>query len=366
MLIHKNALLILTLACVGYCLSGCGAALQKWEGSNSFMVAAEPLCEATPGKVWAGDGRCVAAGSADDLTVLAKANSNFQNKEYLGRVITESEYNCGAFLNGLTLASNTTSTTLDGLTTVFSALGTVFTPLLTVHALTAGASISSGWNNVIRSDIYAQRTVENYAQAIQSTYYDAIQKYNVALGIADENTIVLSSEIAQITAIHRSCTLPSAQGTITTALQSGNSDTTSPQTTTTIDVTGDAVKNDTFTLTGTGGLVVSYTASGTVPAASVASTLILQILAPTSKFATAGVTAAPVPGKASFTVRSPTNVQWQVSGKLKVEPAASAGAAPTGGVAPVAGGPASPGSGQPPSNSTSVTNRITSPGAAPR
>jgi len=48
----------------------------------------------------------------------------------------------------------------------FSALGTAFTPISTVHALTAGASITSGWKTAVDSDIYAKLTIQNLVLAL--------------------------------------------------------------------------------------------------------------------------------------------------------------------------------------------------------
>jgi hypothetical protein len=365
-------------------LGGCGGALQWWESRNNFMVAAGPLCESLPDQVWGGDNTCVSKstvvkqGTSDGQSVAASpasgsppANSDgLTNKEYLARVVNESEYKCSAFLNGLVLTSNTTSTVLDGMTTVFGALGTVFTPLGTVHALTAGGSISSGFNGVIRSDVYAQQAVANYAQAIQSSYYNAIQQYLTDLvAVPDDASIVRSAEVARIRIIHKSCTLASAQATISATLRSEASSTVG-QTVTTVTVTADAKAKDVYTLTGTGGLKATY-AAGVASAATVAAGLVSQIIDPAQKFVAAGVTVARAPAEASFTLSAPSTIKWTTTGALSATSAASTSTTESPPSAPSA--PADAGAGSAPasngtrtSTTTSVTNHVRNPGAALR
>src|ERR1700739_4050126 len=101
-------------------LSSCGAVLEKWEDTNSFTVAASPLCEETPGYEVDVGGVCKPV-SPNNQTSPQLTGTN-PHKTYLGRVVNESEYFCGKFLNGLVLAENTTNVGLDIMTTVFTAL----------------------------------------------------------------------------------------------------------------------------------------------------------------------------------------------------------------------------------------------------
>jgi hypothetical protein len=183
---------------VAIALSGCGAALERWESGNSFMVSAEDL-----------------AVTNDDI---ASVGNN--NKTFIGLVLNDSEQKCGRFVNGLVLASNSTNVGLDMATTVFTALGTAFTPVATIHALTAAGSISSGWKTAIDADIYAKATIANYAQAVQATYYTDLGKYTVDLTLMDDRQVTASIEVAKIRTIHKECSLAAAQASIAATLQS--------------------------------------------------------------------------------------------------------------------------------------------------
>src|SRR5665213_2432202 len=186
---------------LGLSLSGCGAALEHWENQNNFMVSADDL---------------------DPSLVGTDALSNTANntKTYVGLIVNDSELKCSKFLNGLVLAENTSNVGLDMSTTVLSALATAFTPLATIHALTAGATITSGWKTAIDSDIYAKATIANYAQAIQTTYYTDLATYTTALTNMDPTKVVASLESAKLRSIHKECSLAAAQSSVSAALQS--------------------------------------------------------------------------------------------------------------------------------------------------
>ena len=230
-----NRLRHLGAACLALGLSGCSAALQKWTDNSGFLVAAEPLCEDTPGSQITSDGTCTGAGQPASQPVSAAptmsatttppvvpvppASPAFPNKTYIGLLLNESENNCGKFVNGLVLISNSTNTTLDGLTTVFTALGTAFTPIGVVHGLTAAGSISSGWKTAIDTDVYAKQTIANYALAIQTGYYTDLQGYITDLGkVTDDSSIILPIEVAKIRTIHRECSLATAQASLSSTI----------------------------------------------------------------------------------------------------------------------------------------------------
>jgi hypothetical protein len=141
------------------------------------------------------------------------------NKDIVGAIVVDSETKCATFADHLVLHENTANTALDVATTVFSALGTLFTPLATVHAMTAAASITSGSKTAIDTDIYAKATIANFAQAIQVTYYTDIGNYLNNLNAADEKNISPQIEYAKITTIHRECGLAPAEASISAALQ---------------------------------------------------------------------------------------------------------------------------------------------------
>jgi len=195
-------------------LSGCGSILNTWTDNSGNLVAAAPLCEDVTGSAVAPDGTC---------KPYTRPATTADVKPYLGLVINESENNCGKFVTGLVLAANTTNTSLDLLTTVFTALGTAFTPLGTVHALAAAGSVSSGWKTAIDSDIYAKATIANYAQAIQTSYYTDMKTYMADLDNSDITKIVPEEEVAKIRSIHKECSLASAQNTISATVGSSQS-----------------------------------------------------------------------------------------------------------------------------------------------
>jgi len=201
-------------ALIAVSLCGCRAFTEQY----SFSVAADPLCEETPGYSVGPGGICNSNPPAYPV-MPPTGNPATPKKDYLGLVVNESEFACGKFVNGLVLSETGVDTGLDLLTTVFTALGTAFTPLATVHALTAAGSISSGWKTAIDADIYAKASIANYAQAIQGSYYADVKSYLDNLTKSDETALVPSVEVAKIRSIHKECSLASAQATIATTLQ---------------------------------------------------------------------------------------------------------------------------------------------------
>lgn len=229
---------ILGIAIIGFGLAGCGSVLKKWENRNVYMVTAEDLD--------------VNLTSPEALKTLAN-----DNRTYVGIIVSDSETKCSQFLNNLVLAENSVNTGLDMITTVFSALGTAFSPVATIHALTAGATISGGWKTAIDADIYAKSSIGTFAQAIQATYYKAISDYLDSL--TNKSEIVAALEVPRIQAIHRQCSLGAAEAAISKSLQ-GQQGAPPPPTgqqgaTTTatvlLTVTGSVTDGDKITLTAT-------------------------------------------------------------------------------------------------------------------
>jgi hypothetical protein len=165
---------LLILSCL---LTGCGA-IEKLEQKSAFSVGAVPLVFTDESNVptdwpnvnneWAQYRKQM----YDDLGIRLD-----KKKDYLGFVVSASEHRCATFLTSLVVSSNGTHTALDMITTVFSVLGTAFTPIATVHALTAGATISNGWKNAIDTDIYAQLALQDMLQEILDTYYNQMNIY---------------------------------------------------------------------------------------------------------------------------------------------------------------------------------------------
>jgi hypothetical protein len=320
-------------------LAGCGPGLQAIESQNAFMVSAPALCEDAPGSTPASAKNACQLGNDAGAAESTVTNPASPNKERLGLIINESEHKCGEFLNGLVLAANSSHLGLDGLSTVFGALGTVFTPLSTVHGLTAAGAITSGWRADIDSDIYAKAAVASYAQAIQSTYYADLKTYMDGLASQNDTDIILSMEIAKLRTIHKECGLASAQAAIAATLQPGAAGigAVSPQLVTVAQ--GATAAKTKYTLTGTGGSLktpetITYTTSGAESTDSIAAKLAGQVNAD-GTLRDAGVTAMPgATGSTSFTVNSPAGITWTVSSNMTVEPATpkppAAAAAPPG------------------------------------
>lgn len=212
--VRTHALRALSSVLLVLSLSGCGSILNAWTDNSGNLVAAAPLCEDVTGSAITPDGTC---------KPYTRPATTADVKPYLGLVINEFENNCGKFVTGLVLASNTTNTSLDLLTTVFTALGSAFTPLGTVHALTAAGSVSSGWKTAINSDVYAKATIANYAQAIQTSYYTDMKNYMTDLDNSDITKIVPEEEVAKLRSIHKECSLASAQNTISATVGSSQS-----------------------------------------------------------------------------------------------------------------------------------------------
>lgn len=97
-------------------------------------------------------------------------NEAGSKKQFLLNEITISYNNCEDYKRLLLLSSRSSNLTFDVLTTIFGALGTVFTPISTVHALTAATSISSGTKASLDADVYQNATAPLMVQAIQQTY----------------------------------------------------------------------------------------------------------------------------------------------------------------------------------------------------
>jgi hypothetical protein len=318
---------------IGLCvvvLSGCGTL-----SSQTFPVAAAPLCGETPGYAVGAGGTCrpVAVSYTNPLAI--------SSKDYLGMVVNESEYECGEFLNKLVATETGVNTSLDALTTVFTALGTAFTPLATVHALTAAGSISSGWKTAIDSDVYARATIANYAQAIQATYYSDLKTYLDSLTVADAASLVPSIEVAKIRSIHKECSLASAQAAVSASLQPATVSTQSLGTQT-INIT-DASAGDTYTITGSAATLkapisVSYKLNSNSTPSEVVAQLV-SLINSSADFQAAGVTASKGSRtQDSIVLRFPPSggIKWTVSGQLSLVAQSSAGAVGVSGVAPAA------------------------------
>jgi len=121
---------------------------------------------------------------------LSPAAAAGHEKEYLGYVLIDSGQKCQEFADRLSVAQRGVDTSFDILTVILSALATAFTPLSTVHGLTAAATISTGTKTAIDADIYAKATAALILQEINNTYYVHIDDYRKNLIDRDAATVI--------------------------------------------------------------------------------------------------------------------------------------------------------------------------------
>jgi hypothetical protein len=184
-----------------------------------YQLAAAPLMEApgtpvppappaSPG-LPAGPGVPTATNPAGGLTPI----------QWVNVLVQDSQTKCAEFVNSLFAETAGTGLVLDVLNTASSALATVFTPLPTVHALTAASTIFGGARASITAEYLNSLTISHISQAIQSTYSSDMQKYIAWLDTANPNTIDVFHERSRIVSYHNECSLAAAEGSIGSALQ---------------------------------------------------------------------------------------------------------------------------------------------------
>jgi len=147
----------------------------------------------------------IVATSTGGQQTWSPAGVDGHEKAYLGYVLLDSGRKCQAFADRLSVAQRGVDTSFDILTGILSALATALTPIATIHALTAAATISSGTKTAIDANVYAKATAALILQEINRTYYLHINNYrNEILATQD---IVPTIEVSRIEAIHRECSL---------------------------------------------------------------------------------------------------------------------------------------------------------------
>jgi hypothetical protein len=124
-------------------------------------------------------------------------------KAYPGNLLMQSEQNCHAFVARLSAGERSNDVFFDITTTTLAALGTAFTPLGTVHALSAAATISAGTKTAIDSDLFAKQFAEVIADQIQTEYSQQVTTYLTQL--SNQSGPVVPLEAAQIQEINGHC-----------------------------------------------------------------------------------------------------------------------------------------------------------------
>jgi hypothetical protein len=324
-------------------LTGCGILTHVVKKQDPILVAASDL-------------------DSGKIANLLSAKTPDDRLSAIGSVVDDSVSKCITFMNGLVLIENTTNTGFDMATTLFSALATAFTPLSTVHGLTAAATVSSGWKTAIDSDIYAKATVANYSQAIQASYFKQLSDYVSTLEKTPRDQVVAGLELTKIRSIHVECSLAAAQSAIAATITAATSASPSsaaaaPGAAATtskllkVVLKGAAKKGDQVTVTASAtgaqpALAAAVTGTYVVKdgdtAASIAHGLYAELTSPAaSALKNAGITAQllPAPLDDSIVLTAPTAsaIQWTVSksnaeelslfdwsGSLSAAPAATA------------------------------------------
>ena len=197
-------------------LSGCVTTATNIAGTHK-LIAAEPIqteftVPTTP-----------FPGVSTEFWSPTVAAATGREKEYLGYILLDSGKKCEEFADRLSVAQRGVDTSFDILTVILSALATAFTPLSTVHGLTAAATISTGTKAAIDADVYAKATASLILQEINSTYYAEIDKYRTALADRrDGVSIVPTLEVSKIGAIHRQCSLDAAVANLSQSQAAAN------------------------------------------------------------------------------------------------------------------------------------------------
>jgi len=143
-------------------------------------------------------------GNASLDPSLYKTNGN----EYAGILLSTSATNCLQFMNRLSVAERGIDTGFDISSTVLSSLATAFTPLATVHALSAASAISTGTKTAIDSDIYVKETAPLIIQELNVTYwtdYYTEQKRIQDLGATTQVDPYI--ELSFVQGLNRECSL---------------------------------------------------------------------------------------------------------------------------------------------------------------
>jgi hypothetical protein len=187
-------------------LGSCARAVTAISGDSHPLISAEPLSSEFVVTARSSDGSKTEPVS---LTPMTSIGGN--EKQYLGYVLIDSAKKCQEFSDRLSAVQRGVDTSFDILTGVLSALATALTPLGTVHALTAAATISTGTKTAIDANVYAKATAALILQEVNRTYYLHIRDYrNRLLTISDVSQIIPALEVSEIEAIHRECSLDSA------------------------------------------------------------------------------------------------------------------------------------------------------------
>jgi hypothetical protein len=207
---------IVTLLLSAASLTGCSLWVRTLNGNAQRLVSAEPL-EVSIALTKPHDAKNV---SYTELTTAETSNDDTKKKEYLGKVVMDSQAKCQKFINGLVIAQNTVNTTGDVTSAVLTGLASVFKPLTTVHALTAGSTVVTATKASVDANIYAKASIVNFQTALQQSYTKSMKDYTDAL--PRQTNVILSNEVSKIQSIHGTCTLAATEAAILATISPGS------------------------------------------------------------------------------------------------------------------------------------------------
>ena len=151
-------------------------------------------------------------------------------RDFLGSVAYESASKCGAFLSEITSVQASANTKTDIATTLLTALATVFTPVNTIHGLTAGSTVISGSKAAFNSNYFNKAGFTAFHVALISTYYKYLDDYLVGLAAISDADVNVPTEVTKIQTIHASCSLAATEASILATLQAPAAAASSPAT----------------------------------------------------------------------------------------------------------------------------------------
>jgi hypothetical protein len=175
---------------------------------HDFAIPEIPAVDPKPGV----PGRAAVPAATWTLTGVTPDDT----PTYLSLVLFDSIGKCKRLIDSQGILSRAIDVEFDSISTILTALATAFTPLATVHALTAAAAISSGTKANLDTDLYHQKTSDIIATQIDSTYFANLNAYvgGLATTIGDKKAISAPIEFIKIALIHRQCSIDLALGAL--------------------------------------------------------------------------------------------------------------------------------------------------------
>jgi hypothetical protein len=192
-------------------VTGCSIVPQR------YRLAAEPLKEITDLPVT----QVIAQppSGVADISASTSYTAPLTNIQRVSLLVQDSQTKCAQFVDSMFAETAGAGFILDILSTGTSALATVFTPLTTVHSLTASSTIFGAAKTGISANYLNTLSTSHITQAIQSTYTADMRKYIASLDTADPTKLDVFQERSKIVSYHNECSLAAAEGSISSALQ---------------------------------------------------------------------------------------------------------------------------------------------------